>query len=517
MAQRVREVVILGGGSAGWLVASMLAAQWGGTDADAVRITLVESPDVPIIGVGEGTWPSMRATLHGIGIDEATLVRECDAAFKQGSCFRGWVDGSAGDRYYHPFMLPAGPADADLSAAWLANAPQRPFADSVAVQPALCEAGLAPKQAGTPGFGAVVNYGYHFDAVKLGLLLRRHATTTLGVRHVADRVRGLRSHDDGDIAALQTEAHGELAGDLFIDCSGMASMLLGGHFGVPLKSLRGVLFNDSALAVQVAHPRPDAPLACTTVATARAEGWTWDIALPHRRGIGLVYASAHVSDADAERALQRHLAAVAAGGDIVAAPRRIRFEPGHRERFWHRNCVAVGMAAGFIEPLEASALALVELSAAMIRDELPATRAQMDLVARRFNESFGYRWARIVDFLKLHYVLSRRDDSDYWRAHREAASLPDSLAELLQLWQHRAPSRHDLNRHDEVFPVASYQYVLYGMGFRPQQLRAPQPAALARARASLREAERSTRRLLGGLPRHRELIDHIRQHGLAPT
>lgn len=517
MAQRLRDVVILGGGSAGWLVAAVLAAEWGSDGPDALRITLIESPDVPIIGVGEGTWPSMRATLRRIGLDETDLVRECDAAFKQGSCFRGWVDGTPGERYYHPFMLPVGHGEADPAAGWLADAPGQPFADCVAVQPALCEAGLAPKQVVTPGFGAVVNYGYHVDAVKLGLLLRRHATHKLGVRHIADRVLQVLPQPDGDIAALRTAAHGDLSGDLFIDCSGMASLLLGGHFGVPLKSLRDVLFNDSALAVQVAHARPDAPLACATVATACAHGWTWDIALPQRRGVGLVYASAHTDDVAAERALQAYLDSHAAGGDIVAAPRRIRFEPGHRERFWHRNCVAVGMAAGFIEPLEASALALVELSAAMIRDELPATRAQMDLVARRFNESFGYRWARIVDFLKLHYVLSRRDDSDYWRAHRAPASMPPSLAELLQLWQHRVPSRHDLNRHDEVFPVASYQYVLYGMGFRPQRQRALQGEALAQARASLREAERSTRRLLGGLPRHRDLIDHIRQHGLAAT
>jgi hypothetical protein len=138
----------------------------------------------------------------------------------------------------------------------------------------------------------------------------------------------------------------------------------------------------------------------------------------------------------------------------------------------------------------------------------------MDLVARRFNQSFGYRWARIVDFLKLHYAIGLRSDADYWREHRQPQTLPASLAELLQLWQHRAPSRNDLDRHDEVFPVASYQYVLYGMGFRPQRARAPQAPVLERARASLREAERSTRRLLGGLPRHRDLIDHIRRHGL---
>ncbi len=513
MAKQLRSVVILGGGSAGWLVAALLAAEWGARGHGTVQVTLVESPEVPTIGVGEGTWPSMRGTLHRIGLDEAALVRECDAAFKQGSCFRGWADGSAGDRYYHPFTLPVGHDEADVAGAWLQDAPGQPFADSVGMQPAVCEAGLAPKQVGTPGYGGVLNYGYHFDAVKLGLLLRRHATQVLGVRHVADTVSHVRAHDNGDIAALVTAGHGELAGELFIDCSGMASVLLGRHYGVPLRSAREVLFNDSALAVQVAHATPDAPLACATVATAHTAGWTWDIGLPARRGVGLVYSSAHTSDDEAERTLSEHLQRSAAG-DMLAAPRRIRFEPGWRQTFWHRNCVAVGLAAGFIEPLEASALALVELSAAMIRDELPATRADMEIVARRFNEAFDYRWARIVDFLKLHYAVSRRDDSAYWREHRLPRTRPDSLAEWLQLWQHRAPSRNDLFRHDEVFPVASYQYVLYGMGFVPRRPRPLGGDALALARQRLQEVPRQARRLLGGLPRHRELLDHIRMHGM---
>lgn len=515
MAEQLRKVVILGGGSAGWLVASLLAAEWGARGHGTVQVSLVESPDTPAIGVGEGTWPSMRGTLHRIGLDEAELVRECDAAFKQGSCFRGWVDGSPSDRYYHPFTLPVGHDEADIAGAWLRDAPGQPFADGVGVQPAVCEAGLAPKQVGTPGYGGVLNYGYHFDAVKLGLLLRRHATQVLGVRHVADTVSQVRSHDNGDIAALVTAGHGELEGELFIDCSGMASVLLGQHYGVPLRSARGLLFNDSALAVQVTHATPDAPLACATVATAHGAGWTWDIGLPHRRGVGLVYSSAHTSDDEAERTLRAHLQRSAAG-DLLAAPRRIRFDPGWRQTFWHRNCVAVGLAAGFIEPLEASALALVELSAAMIRDELPATRADMDLVAQRFNEAFDYRWARIIDFLKLHYALSRRDDTDYWREHREARTLPDTLAGWLQLWQHRAPSRNDLFRHDEVFPVASYQYVLYGMGFMPRRPRPLGGAALEQARQRLQEVPRQTRRLLGGLPRHRDLLDHIRMHGMPP-
>lgn len=511
----VRRIVVLGGGSAGWLTAATLAAELGGEAPDALQVTLIESPDVPSIGVGEGTWPSMRATLHRIGLSEVELVRECDAAFKQGSRFDGWLQGGAGDRYYHPFTLPHGYGDAELAAAWLQGDRGQPFAESVGPQPQLCEAHLAPKQTTTPDFGGVMNYGYHFDAVKLGHLLQRHATTRLGVRHVVDHFTAVRSHENGDIAALATRAHGDIEGDLFIDCSGLASLLLGQHYGVVFRSEKGVLFNDSALAVQVPQADAQAPLASATVSTAHAEGWTWDIGLPTRRGIGLVYSSSHTDDAAAERALLAYLdRSGLALGD--ATPRRLRFSPGYREQFWHRNCVAVGLAAGFIEPLEASALALVELSAAFIRDEMPADREDMALVARRFNDAFAYRWSRIIDFLKLHYVLSRRDDADYWREHRGAASQPESLRELLQLWAHRAPSRNDFYRVEEVFPAASYQYVLYGMQFQ-LALRALRADRLAAAQSCMKDVTTITRRLLGGLPRHRDLIQHIRAHGMPPA
>ena len=511
----VRRIVVLGAGSAGWLTAALLAAEHGAGESGSLDICLIESPDMPAIGVGEGTWPSMRETLQRIGLHEVDLVRECDAAFKQGSRFDGWVNGGLEDRYYHPFSLPQGYGDADLVGGWLHGHTDRPFAECVSPQPHLCNAHLAPKQVSTPEFAAVANYGYHFDAVKIGVLLRKHAVATLGVRHILDHVTAVRSYDNGDIAALQTRAHGDVEGDLFIDCSGMPSVLLGQHYGIALQSQQHVLFNDSALALQVPYADDHAPLASATISTAHAEGWTWDIGLPTRRGVGLVYSSAHTSLDAATTALHKHIQRSGGPADLPT-PRHIRFTPGYRERFWHRNCVAVGLSAGFIEPLEASALALVELSVAMIRDELPANRADMDLVAKRFNDAFSYRWARIIDFLKLHYALSQRQDSDYWREHRLQDSLPERLRELLQLWKHRAPYRNDLFRIEEVFPAASYHYVLYGMGFKPalDPARPTRPARLAQAQASFNSAAIMTKRQLGGLPRHRDLIEHIRLHGM---
>jgi hypothetical protein len=292
----------------------------------------------------------------------------------------------------------------------------------------------------------------------------------------------------------------------------MQSLLLGKHYGVPLLHQRHVLFNDTALAVQVPYPSEDSPIASQTTSTAQPNGWIWDIGLPGRHGIGHVYSSAHSSDDEAERLLRDYI--VQSGGPAdIPRPRKLSFEPGYRERFWHRNVVAIGLSGGFIEPLEASALALVELAAAWLADDMPATRAQMDIVAERFNEAFTYRWERVIDFLKLHYVLSTRGDSAYWTEHRAPESIPDSLRERLALWCTRPPSRRDFARSEEVFPSASWQYILYGMGFQSDAA----PRASDRpdlADEAFRETARLTARMLPALPSNRELIEHIRRHGL---
>ena len=195
----------------------------------------------------------------------------------------------------------------------------------------------------------------------------------------------------------------------------MQSLLLGQHYGVPFRSQKHVLFNDTALALQIPYADENSPIASQTISTAQSNGWIWDIGLPTRRGVGHVYSSAHTSD-DAAEARAAHLhRAHRRAEEHAGTPRKLSFNPGYREKFWHRNCVAIGLSAGFIEPLEASALALVELSAAMLSDQMPATRDAMDIVARRFNDSFTYRWERVIDFLKLHYVLTQRTDSAFWR------------------------------------------------------------------------------------------------------
>ncbi|MEP5765176.1 MAG: tryptophan halogenase family protein [Halieaceae bacterium] len=509
MDKAVKKVLILGGGSAGWLTAGVIAAEHGA----GLELCLVESPDVPTIGVGEGTWPSMRDTLRKMGVAEQDFIRECDASFKQGSKFVAWNTGDASDFYYHPFSLPQGFFEVNSAPFWQSRASAMPFADAVSPQVQVCERGLAPKQVATPGYAAVVNYAYHLDAVKFGHFLRKHCTEKLGVTHVVDHVQAVNSSADGDIESLATAGHGSLAADLFIDCSGGASVLLGKHFDEPFVSRQSVLFNDRALAVQVPYADKKQAIASATLSTAQRAGWVWDIGLPTRRGVGYVYSSAHSSDSQAEQDLRAYLEPSVGKKNAGSAElRQLKINPGHRAAFWRKNCVAVGMSAGFIEPLEASALALVELSAAMIRDSMPANRALMDIAARRFNERFLYRWDRVIDFLKLHYVLSQRRDSDYWRDHCDPASIPERLQELLQLWRYQTPSRLDFVQTEEIFPAASYQYVLYGMGFKSEPgpgARRSEDAALAQQHFDENAAQ--TQRLLQGLPPNRELLDALRQ------
>ncbi|MCA1779817.1 MAG: tryptophan 7-halogenase [Xanthomonadaceae bacterium] len=507
----IRNIVVVGGGSAGWITAGLIAARHSSGANPRVTVTLVESPKVGTIGVGEGTWPTMRTTLQQLGIGESQFLRKCSAAFKQGTRFDGWVDGSGQDCYYHPFTAPAGYPSIDLASGWWQQKSRLSFVDAVSTQGMICDRRLGPKQAQTPEYAGVVNYAYHLDAGQLASLLTDHCTQSLGVRHVRDHITAINAADNGDIASLQTASNGSLAGDLFVDCSGMRSMLLGGHFDVPFIDKSGILFNDTALAVQVPYSEDGMPIASQTISTARPHGWIWDIGLTTRRGIGYVYSSRHGSDDQAHEILRNYLETTNAPAEAVQSPRKISFSPGYRKRFWHRNCVAVGMAAGFIEPLEASALVMVELSARMIVEEMPANRRVMDIVARRFNEKFHYRWERIIDFLKLHYVLSKRDDSAYWRDNRSADSVPDRLRDLVELWRFRPPSQGDFPHVDEIFSAASYQYVLYGMDFESTQLAQGDRQQQDKAQRLFDSNVRSANQYLANLPAHRALLDQIAQ------
>jgi len=502
MSEAVRHVVILGGGTAGWLTAGLLAARHSGGPERGLQITVIESPDVPIIGVGEGTWPTFRKTLSRIGIAEEDFLRACQASFKQGSCFDGWVTGEDSDRYHYPFELPVSQNGTDVLHAWQSSARDRPFAEAVCPQVSPALQGLAPRKAGMPDYMGALNYAYHLDAPRLAELLREHVTGKLGVRRICDHVTEVIGAPDAPIEALVCRDTGRVDADLFVDCTGQASLLLGKHYGVPFIDQGHVLFNDSALVTQL-PVAPDAPIVSETVSTAHEAGWIWDIGLTTRRGIGCVYSSAHMSDEKAAETLRQYTGLSGEDGF-----RKLSFRSGHRAHFWHRNCVAIGLSAGFLEPLEASAIVLIELSADMLAENLPVTRSAMRLEARRFNEVFRYRWARIIEFLKLHYVLSRRTGA-YWDDHRRADTIPERLRDHLETWSHRPPGSHDFDHANEVFPVSSYLYILYGMGMTPRLHPTLRPAVPDVLQVEMQKVVRKQRMLAESLPTNRALLSRL--------
>lgn len=514
MHKPLKKIVIVGGGSAGWLTAGIIAADHSAAANSGIEVVLVESADVAPIGVGEGTWPSMRSTLKKMGICETDFLLQCDASFKQGSKFSNWHT-NTNEHYYHPFTLPHGFSDTNLATFWQPYRDKISFADAVSTQSHLGEYGLAPKQISTAEYDFNANYGYHLDAGKFAALLQKHCTTKLAVKHVIDHVTQVNSAQDGDIASITTKTNGDITGDLFIDCTGASSLLLAKHYSVPFVSTKHILFNDSALAVHVPHQDPDSQIASFTCSTAQTAGWIWDIGLPSRRGVGYTYSSTHITDVDAEKELRDYIMPIMGESAAQSAKiRKIDFSPGHREKFWHKNCVAVGLSAGFIEPLEATALALIELSAKMISEQLPADREAMDLIAKRFNTKFLHRWLNVVDFLKLHYVLSKRTDSKYWREISDATQLPDTLKEQLLLWKTQAPYHYDSTHTEEMFPPASFQYILYGMGFITQPNNTKRVDESKKAQALFSENVKYTKQLLSSLPSNRELINKIKLYGL---
>lgn len=539
--QQPQQLIIVGGGTAGWLTACVIAAEHKAQAgiAASVKIQLIESPDIPTIGVGEGSWPSMRQTLQKIGISETEFFRACDVSPKQGSKFVHWLHApqtaaSADEAYLHPFTVPAGYPDTALALSFLHSpaAERGSYAAAMTPQGRLSLAGKAPKTIGTPDYQFMQNYGYHLNAGKFAALLQRHATQVLGVEHVADTVTQVQV-SQGQIAGVTTSQHGLLQADFYIDCSGTQSLLLGGALAEPFISCKAMLGNDRALALQLPYDlggacdAPASAIFSNTVATAQQSGWIWDISLPNRCGIGHVYASEFLSDeqayanvlAYAERRLSacnRQFASASAqqkhallDGLMV---KKLQINPGHYQRCMVGNCMAIGMAAGFIEPLEASALALVEWSAKTIAKALPLHANARSRVADRINQQFVKHWASIIDFLKLHYVLSQRDEP-YWQMQR--AMVPASLAKLLDLWQYQVPDVSDFPDAEQLFPAASYSYVLYGMGFEPRWLRPLKSHEWLRSQQLQAQLRHDLQQLSQLLPDNASLVTQIAAQGLS--
>lgn len=507
---KIKQVIIVGGGTSGWITAGYLANN---PSLKNISITLIESSDIPTIGVGEGTFPTIKSTLKQIGISETEFLRECGASFKQAIKFVNWQhnpESHPSDFYYHLFDAPIGAPSFDILPHWInLNNKEKTFDYFASPQAKACELSLGPKKITHQEFEGPLNYAYHLDAGKFTTLLRKHCTNNLGVKHLVGNLTNTIIKPDGSIEAIETDAHGPLTADLFIDCTGFNCLLLEKALGVGFVDRSNHLFVDNALTVQVPYTDPNQEITSHTITTAKEAGWIWDIALQERRGIGYVYSSRHTDIDSAKKTLREYL-----GNETDLEFRNIPMQVGYREKFWHKNCIAIGLSSGFLEPLESTAIAMIELAAQYLSDEFPPDLEYMDLVSERFNEVFRYRWEAVIDFVKLHYFISKRNDSKFWIDNRNPSFAPKSLLDRLEKWKLKPPTKHDFPSLYDIFGRESYQYVLAGMGFFDNHPISNTPGNNNRAEKYCINMKQHLNNIEKQLPSHRNLLNTINKHGL---
>lgn len=519
MTTKNDHILIIGGGTAGWLSAAILAKSLNSKVPEGVKVTLVESPDIPILGVGEGTWPNLRATLRKIGVSETDFIRECDATFKQGAEFVNWLNTpneSEKTSYYHPLSTVSHSSyDFNLAPYWLMQDKntRKPYDRAVASQARLCDAGKAPKQIVMAEYSAAQEYAYHLNANKFANFLKQHCINELGVAFVSANVTHIELDDHEFITSVGTDHDviTTIPADFFIDCSGAKGLIIKQTYNIEWQDISDILFNDTALAVQVPYKDNQQVINTHTVATAQTSGWIWDIGLQERRGVGHVYSSKYIDESEAKQQLINYI------GDDYSDDlhiRKIKLNHGYHKKFWHKNSVAIGMSAGFVEPLEASAIYLFDAAANMIAAQFPRTHAQMPYVEEKFNQHFTMRMERTVEFIKLHYCISQRRDSQYWRDNCAAKSIPPHLQNRLSYWQTQPPTKYDFDNAWEPFNLDSYLYVLYGMNFNTDI--SDNKAAyndLAKAHEMFERIDLASGMLIEKLPEQRQLINQVLQHG----
>jgi glycine/D-amino acid oxidase-like deaminating enzyme len=454
-----RRIVILGGGTAGWMAANLMAARWQQRD---FRITLVESPDIGIIGVGEGSTPQLKGFMQSIGVDEAEWMPACNATYKAGIEFRGWSSRPGFDSYFHPF--PAQPDDYTAPAFFYNSFIRRQGVDVEAhpdpffLATHLAKHKLAP--IASENFPFEINYGYHFDSGLLGEFLGKVARTR-GVEHLRAKVTDAKVGENGDIAALLTDDGRLIEADLFVDATGFRALLIQQALHVPFLSFAGNLFNDAAVVLPTP---PEETVDCQTVSTALGHGWAWRIPLTHRIGNGYVYSSRFVDADAAETEFRQHLGLLDA--DIEA--RHLKMRVGRLERHWAGNCLAVGLSQGFIEPLEATALHLVQETVVGFIENYEAGNFTSGY-QERFNDSINARFENVRNYIVCHYRVSARKDTEYWIENGRNEQLSSSLRSVLETWVGSRNLSDELDRQkiDNFYPSVSWHCLLGGYGLYP--------------------------------------------------
>jgi tryptophan 7-halogenase len=454
-------IVIVGGGTAGWLTAAFLQNQLPHTIGMPVDITVIEAEDIPTVGVGEATIPSIRQTLAACGIEEHIFLKKCGATFKHGIEFINWRnDPKAGgdNSYFHPFGDQIMVSGKDATWQWLQLTQDlhADYADLFSVQAEIARSGHAPKGFSDKPYDGALAYAYHLDAGKLAQFLKE-LSKERSVCHKVQKVVEVERQGD-DISAIHLDDGERIEADIFVDCTGFAARLINSDKQNHFNSLSDILFVDRAVVTRVENESL-ADVIGYTKSTAQSAGWIWDIALQDRRGVGHVYSSRYIDD-DAAKA---ELAAYVKQPVETLETRHLGMRIGHHDQQWRGNTVAIGLSSGFLEPLESTGIYLIEMANWAMLEFVPRYIAGAQPQVS-YNRILHNHYNNIADFLKMHYCLSKRRDTAFWRDNCDPATIPKSLADNLATWGAGVPSVYDFNSTSQCFSATNYKFVLYGMG-----------------------------------------------------
>lgn len=510
----IKSVVVVGGGTAGWMSATYLKAAFG----DRISVTLVESERVGTIGVGEATFSTVRHFFDYLGLDERDWMPRCSGSYKLAIRFEDWRH--VGHHFYHPFERMRVASGFTVADWWLKlGDPRQAFDYDCFVTPHLCEAKRSPRNLDGSLFAAHLDgslgmstldeqraqfpYAYHFDASLLADYLAEYGVAR-GVRHVVDDVVGVGQNERGWISHVDTAGHGAIAGDLFLDCTGFRGLLINQTLGEPFESFEDVLPNNRAVALRVPRDPGQFEIDPYTTATAMDAGWIWTIPLYGRNGNGYVYSDAFCSPEEAERTLRDK---VAPGRDDLQA-NHIRMRIGRNRRSWVRNCVAVGLSSGFVEPLESTGIFFIQHAIEQLVKHFPDERWEPAAIDR-YNARVGHVIDGVKEFLVLHYRAAARDDKPYWKEAKVRA-IPDGLAQRLEDAASLLLDDNAVYPYYHGFETYSWNTMLLGLGRPPS---APRPALAhldpAAATAEFAAIRRDAATLVPRLPSTREYLNAL--------
>ena len=464
MSNRVENITIVGGGTAGWLAASILnAALNRRNDGPDVNITLIESPVIPTVGVGEATTISMAVTLEHLKVDEKDFIKRCNGSFKGAVKFVNWNVDKEGNpiTFYHPFEAPGylyGLHLAYYHNKYAKRGGQPSFVHSVVPSLTVLEQLKAPRAFDSKDYRGFIPYAYHMDASLLAKFLTEYATN-LGVKHIRDDVDEVRLDERGFVSSLKLREHGDHAVEFVIDCTGFKGLIIKETMEEPFLPYGEWLFCDRALAVQIPHEE-EGKLEPYTTSTGLGAGWAWNVPLYTRLGTGYVFSSKFRTDEEAIDEFLDHLGLTGKDAEPRVVPMRI----GRSRRSWVKNCLAIGLAGGFIEPLESTSIHLTQMAIRWFVDHFPDKRISPPLI-NAYNNLLTKLYDDIRDFIAMHYCTSNREDTEFWKAARSEVAFPDTLVEKLELWKHKMPGQLESGERHSMFENWNYICVLAGKGY----------------------------------------------------